>query len=203
MTFTSYQALQESVAAWLNEADLVNRIPDFIALAEGVMNRRLDHSQMVNVARISFSSERAHLPDDFLAVKSVRIGDAPNPYLAFITLDAFAGRFAQQGVPAEYTLRGGYILFHPAPEAATVATLLYKSKIPPLSENGENWLLSAYPDLYLYGALIQAAPYMEDEERGGAWQDFFEKAIVDVNLDGQRQSMGGTLQTNNGQVRVY
>ncbi len=203
MAFNSYQALQDSLAAWLNEADLVVRVPDFIALAEAVINRRVDHAQMFDVARLSFSGDRAALPADFLAVKSVRIDAAPNPQIEFVTLDAFAARFAQGGMPTQYTLRAGYILFNPAPPTTTAATLLYKQRIPPLSENGDNWLLDAFPDVYLYGALVQAAPYAEDEKRGAQWLALFERAVAEVNRDGQRQSMGGTLQTNNGQPRTF
>jgi hypothetical protein len=201
MALNSYGALKDSVAAWLNEADLIGRIPDFIALAEAVINRRLDHRQMTGIATLSFSADRAALPDDFVSARAVRAGEVR---LAFITLDAYAARdTAENGPPLRYAIAGGYMLFDPPASAAMTATLIYRRQIDPLSENGGNWLLDAFPDLYLYGALSQAAPYIEDADRAATWAQLFEKALGEINIDGQAQAFGGTLQTNNGQARTY
>lgn len=201
MALNSYSALKDSVAAWLNEADLAGRIPDFIALAEAVINRRLDHRQMVDVATLGFSADRAALPDDFVSARAVRVGDER---LAFITLDAYAARDAtQSGPPRRYAIAGGHMLFDPPASGPTTATLIYRRQVDPLSENGGNWLLDAFPDLYLYGALSQAAPYIEDAGRAATWAQLFEKALGEINIDGQTQAFGGTLQTNNGQARTY
>jgi len=193
MALNSYAALKDSVAAWLNEADLVGRIPDFIALAEAVINRRVDHRQMTGVATLGFANGRAALPDDFTGVRALSAGGIR---LDFITLDAYAAG----AVHRRYTIAGNDILADPAVAAAT---LIYARQVDPLSENGENWLLDAFPDVYLYGALSQAAPYIEDQDRAATWAQLFEKAISEINVDGQAQSSGGTLQTDNGQARTY
>ncbi len=204
MALNSYTALKDSVAAWLNEADLAGRIADFIALAEAVINRRVSHRQMIGVACLAFSTDRVALPDDFVAVRAVRIDTNPTPRLDFMTLDAYAARDGSaSGPPLRYTLAGGYMLFDPPATAATTATLIYSQQIAPLSENGDNWLLDAYPDAYLYGALSAAAPYIEDGDRAATWAQLFEKALGEINADGQAQSFGGTLQTQNGQARTY
>ena len=201
MALNSYAALKDSVAAWLNEADLSARIPDFIALAEAVINRRVDHRLMIGVATLGFSSDRVALPDDFTAVRAVRVGDQR---LAFMTLDAYAARAtSQDGPPQRYTLAGGYMLFDPPAQVAMTATLIYSRRVDALSENGDNWLLDAFPDVYLYGALSAAAPYVEDADRGAVWAQLFEKALGEINIDGQAQAFGGTLQTDNGQARIY
>jgi hypothetical protein len=184
MALNSYAALKDSVAAWLNEADLVTRIPDFIALAEAVINRRVDHRQMMGVATLGFTEGRAALPGDFRAVKAVKAGDRR---LEFITLDAWAAGAVHQ----RYTIAGDYVLADPA---VATSTLYYSRQIDPLSETGGNWLLDAFPDAYLYGALSQAAPYVEDSDRAATWAQLFDKAITEINADGQAQAFGGTLQ---------
>lgn len=195
MALNSYSALKDSVAAWLNEADLVGRIPDFIALAEAVINRRVDHRQMVGVVTLGAGSDRAALPDDFTAMRAITAG---GERLAFVTLDAYAQRAA--GAARAYTLAGPYILFDRPVDAAT---LIYSRQVEPLAESGGNWLLDAFPDVYLYGALSQAAPYVDDSDRAGTWVQLFEKALTEINADGQAQSFGGTLQTDNGQTRTF
>jgi hypothetical protein len=204
MALNSYSALKDSVAAWLNEADLVTRIPDFIALTEAVINRRIDHRRMVGVTTLSFSTDRAALPSDFTAVRAVRIDSNATPRLDFMTLDAYAARNTSEGGPPQrYSLAGDYMLFDPPASASLTATLIYSRRVEPLSEAGGNWLLEAFPDVYLYGALSAAAPYVEDADRGAIWAQLFEKALGEVNADGQSQSFGGTLQTDNGQPRIF
>ena len=195
MALNSYSALKDSVAAWLNEADLVARIPDFVALAEAVINRRVDHRLMVGVATLGVGNGRATLPEDFTAVRAVRVG---GERLDFVTLDAYAARGT--GMARHYSLAGDHMLFD---QTVTTATLVYSRQVPPLSENGDNWLLDAFPDVYLYGTLSQAAPYAEDSERAATWAQLFDTAIREINADGQNQSFGGTLQTDNGQPRTY
>jgi len=192
MALNSYSALKDSVAAWLDAPELVTRIPDFIALAEAVINRRVDHRLMVGVVSLSVSNGRAMLPGDFTAVRAVSLSGRRQD---FMTLDAYAAG-ARQG----YTLAGGELLF--AQAVSGTATLIYARQVPPLAENGENWLLDAFPDVYLYGALSQAAPYLADNDRAATWAQLFEKALAGINADGQAQSFGGTLQTHNAQ-QVY
>ena len=44
------------------------------------------------------------------------------------------------------------------------------------------------PDLYLYGVLLEAAPYMKADERIAVWVAGVESAIDQLNKHGDRQS---------------
>lgn len=190
MALNSYSALKDSVAAWLNEVDLVTRIPDFIALAEAVINRRVDHRLMTGVTTLGFVGGRVVLPGDFRAVKAVRTEAGA---LTFVTPAAGVGH-------RQYSIAGRHMLADPAVETAV---LIYGRQVEPLAENGENGLLDAFPDVYLYGTLSQAGPYVEDADRAATWSQLFEKALSEINADGQAQSFGGTLQTDHGQARTF
>jgi len=48
-------------------------------------------------------------------------------------------------------------------------TLTYWQAIPSLATAGTNWLLTRHPDLYLYAALGQSAPFLKDDERLITW----------------------------------
>ena len=47
--------------------------------------------------------------------------------------------------------------------------MVYRANIPPLASNGANWLLTLAPDLYLYGALLESAPYIKEDGRIQTW----------------------------------
>jgi len=65
--------------------------------------------------------------------------------------------------------------------------LVYYARIPALSDsNTSNWLLDYSPDIYLYGALMQSAPYLQNDERITIWSSLYLKAIDDLEISNQR-----------------
>src|SRR5262245_10780943 len=66
MAISTYSELQTAVANWLNRTDLTERIPEFVALAEAQMNRRLRVRQMVTRAEATLASAFVDVPSDML-----------------------------------------------------------------------------------------------------------------------------------------
>jgi len=54
---------------------------------------------------------------------------------------------------------------------------VYWAKLPTIFTN-QNWVIQNEPGLYLYGALVEASPYLRDDERTLLWATQF-KAIID------------------------
>ena len=50
-----------------------------------------------------------------------------------------------------------------APSAGLSVKLLYYQKIPSLATTDPNWLLTAHPDIYLFGALLHGGVYGKDD----------------------------------------
>jgi len=73
--------------------------------------------------------------------------------------------------------------------------LIYYGKLSKLStSNTTNWLLTLSPDVYLYGSLLQAAPYLQDDARIQVWAGLYQRGIEALNLADERGSMtGGAL----------
>jgi hypothetical protein len=60
--------------------------------------------------------------------------------------------------------------------------MIYRANLPPLSAaNESNWLLAFAPDAYLYGVLMEAAPYLADDDRIGVWAAGVQSAFADLN----------------------
>lgn len=169
MAFATYSDLQSSIASWLNREDLTSAVPDFIALAEARFNRELRTLQMVKRATAETSDEFVAVPADWLEAKDLSIADLP---LAYITPEKL-GEWKYVNVTGKtryYTIVGGSFELFPAPSDDVTVEMAYYAKIPALSvSNTSNWLLAKAPDLYLYGSLQQAAPYIMDDERLPLW----------------------------------
>ncbi|MCA8339884.1 hypothetical protein LGM81_29625, partial [Burkholderia multivorans] len=58
------------------------------------------------------------------------------------------------------------------------------SVIEPLSETNEsNWLLEDAPDIYLFGALHEAAVYVRDDARATVWMQKRDLAIDELTAE--------------------
>jgi hypothetical protein len=136
-------------------------------------------------------------PADWLESKEFQLNTNPITKLDYIT-ESFgnqlrATRFPGAGKPRFYTIVGNQFEFIPTPDAEYFAELTYYAKIPPLSDsNTSNWLLAYAPDLYLYGALIEAEPYLKNDERIGVWGELYLRAINEIEVADERASVAST-----------
>lgn len=75
-------------------------------------------------------------------------------------------------------------LFAPTPDAAYPFEVLYY-ELPPLlsSVNQTNWLTEYAPQLLLYGTLLEATPFLKNDERIGVWQQFYDRALNALNTE--------------------
>lgn len=191
MALTSFSELKSSIADWLNRGDLTAVIPDFISLAEAQMERRLPTQKMVKRANATIDTPFSAIPADLLSVKSlVLTSTAPVQPLVFLTedeLDAKKYVYRTTGKPLYFALVGNQIEVLPAPDAEYTAEITYVATLAKLSDsNTSNWVLARHPDVYLYGALLQAAPYLRDDERVGLWSSQYQTAIEDMLIQNER-----------------
>jgi hypothetical protein len=191
MALNSYSALKASIADWLNRDDLTAVIPDFISLAESQLERRIPTQKMVKRATATIDTPFSALPSDFLSCKSlVLTSTAPVQPLVFLTEDELDSKkyvYRTTGKPQYFALVGNQIEVLPAPDTSYTAELTYVATLAKLSDsNTSNWLLERHPDVYLYGALLQAAPYLRDDERVGTWASLYDAAVGDIILQNER-----------------
>jgi hypothetical protein len=204
-----YTSLQTAVIEYLardQDAALIARIPSFIQLAEAKFNRQLFVRQMekratavVNLA----SSEREFisLPSDFQSMRRARLSSVTGkPCLEFksgMQIDEY--RFGISNVPARpryFTVFGSEIELVPTPDAAYTVEMVYRQSIPALASNDTNWLLTLAPDLYLYGALLETAPYIKEDARIQTWGLGLNSALSELN------NLGLTSTFNAGPMTV-
>jgi len=198
MAIANYTDLQTAIAGWLARDDLDARIPDFITLAEAKFNRTLFHPRMetrdtLTVDTLSASPELLDLPSDFQTMRSVRLsGVTGKPRLAFLTQTQIEDyRFSIDNVsdqPVYFSIVGDQIELAPTPNEDFDIELLYRANLPALASNDTNWLLTLAPDLYLYGALLEAAPYMQNDARIQVWGSAMSMVLDQLNTLAERQS---------------
>jgi hypothetical protein len=193
MTITTYATLQSEIASWLNRDDLSSIIPTFIQFVESDVNSRLRHQKMVIRAQATSNQEYVQLPGDWLEAINIHIIDGAQP-LRFVTLD-FADRINKQQIvtqPSFYSIMDDALEIIPAPGSNIDIEMIYYGKIPALSnQNTSNWLLVKAPDLYLYGSLVHAAPYLLDDQRVGLFANMYNSRLEALALESDKAVHSG------------
>lgn len=202
MAIDTYATLVSAIEEWLaRDGDMVlsARVPDFITLAEAKFNRMLFVQQMEKraTADVDISSDEPEfitLPSDFQTMRRVRLsGVSGKPRLEFLSQtqieDYRCGIGNVTGQPIYFSIVGSEIELAPTPSQAYELEMVYRANIPALnSSNTSNWLLTLAPDLYLYGSLLESAPYIRHDERISVWSGGMGAALDQLNALGSRQN---------------
>jgi hypothetical protein len=86
-------------------------------------------------------------------------------------------------------------LVAPTPDTAYDYEVLYYERVQPLdSSNQSNWFTTYAPQAMLYGSLLQAMPFLKNDERIAMWQQQYDLIIntlksEDVQRIGDRQAV--------------
>jgi len=197
MAISNYTELQSTIADFLNRDDLTAVIPTFITLAEAEFNRRLRHWRMENRASAEVDSQYSAIPADFLEPIRLHLETSNYRTLEFMSQSDMQSmrmrNLDTSGEPAYYALTQGEIELYPTPDATYDLEMNYYARIPALSgSNATNWLLTYFPDAYLYGALAHSAPYLGEDARMATWAVFLQSAIDGIIREGGQAKFGGT-----------
>lgn len=199
----TYDSLVENIESYLERTDTatLDKIPLFIMLAEQIIasqikflgNMNVNTSTMVIGQPIIDKPARWHKTVSMnVSVDGVRqpVLLRKYEYLREYTPDATV-----TGVPAYF---GDYDYTHwlvsPSPADAYEFEVLYYERIQPLdSSNQTNWFTIYAPQALLYGSLLQAMPFLKNDERMPMWQQNYDQIIQtlkaeDVQRIGDRQA---------------
>jgi len=194
---TDYTSLQTAIVDYLKrdqDTQLTSAVPGFIQLTEAKLNRTLFRREMeqrsTTIADTSDNEpEFISLPTDFQSMRRVRLSSVTGkPCLEFKSgtqMDEYRFQIANvPGQPRYFTIFGTEMELAPTPDANYTIEMVYRQNIPALASNSTNWLLTLSPDIYLYGALLESAPYMKEDERITTWAQGFKAVLDDLNMLG-------------------
>jgi len=170
MAITTYAELQTAIGDWLNRADLDQKIPDFIRLAESTLNDVLRSADMVTQSTaVTITSGRATLPSDALEIVYAQVASSDDEPLEQVTPQQLTmlrrTRTRDAANPRFFAIIGRDIVVTPTPSSGSL-DLDYYQRIPALTDsNTTNWLLDDAPHMYLYTSLLHATPFLMDDAR--------------------------------------
>jgi hypothetical protein len=208
MALTTYSELKTAIANWLDRSDLDDRIPEFIQLAEARHRRDFKIRRMETrvTANTIADTEYYSLPDNFVAMRNIQLNTDPKTSLEYLTPEQMdrvrAG--SNTGKPKAYSIIGNNFQLRPIPDAVYEIEMLYYKYFTALSDsNTTNDMLTFHPDLYLYGALVEAEPYLQNDKRIQTWAGFYDRAKQDLITTNERDRHSGVAPTTRIDYGAY
>lgn len=207
MPFDTYSALLTSIDNYLGQrVELQPVYPDFVFLAEQRMYRDVRAREMIRRAVALLNETWEWLPADFVKMRRVTAYPGLQGNTAFLPvrltgmttgqLEAQYAGMSEYPIPEAYAIEGLQIRFAPALSLQTVPTgvidptpyrnfeCVYYARFAHLNttDTTTNALLATYPELYLYGSLIEAEPYLVDDQRLVVWKAMYDDAVNRINI---------------------
>lgn len=209
MAVTSgYISLLANIADWLSRSDLTSQIPNFVQNFEERFYRNPKNwgPWMETAYSTAMSSGVSAVPTGFLAWKNVYISTSPTRRLkpvGLVQIYEDYPRNGSTGIPSLIARNGANFEYGPRPSSDYTVGGTYYAKPVLLrsfaADAGAHYLIVNAPDLLLYGALLEAAPMIKEDERLQVWQGFLETARNDYRaLQKATNISGGPMQVRVG-----
>jgi hypothetical protein len=191
----TYDSLVENIQSYLERSDTatLEKIPLFIMLAEQVIasqikflgNLTVNSSAMVATQSIIDKPARWHKTVSM----NITVAGKRSPVLLrkYEYLREYWPNASSTSVPKfycdyDYT----HWLVAPTPASAYSFEVLYYERVQPLdSSNQTNWFTIYAPQALLYGSLLQAMPFLKNDERMGMWQQQYDLIIQTLKVEDQ------------------
>lgn len=203
MALDNYADLKSAVESWIDregDTEVIDRIPDFIVFGEKKTFRHL-RSRLNEEYKeyASGNNEGITLPQDFKEVKYLlwngRVLERKSDqwYLQNDPVNSASGD------PVYFArTRVDLIEFWPPPDDDAQVELFYYNAQAAISDSFIPPLYTEAPELYLFGALREALPFLKDKSSGPLWDAKYDDVMTDLQDEAdEAEYAGGTVQVSN------
>jgi len=194
MGLSTYADLKTAIGAHLDRSDLSSYLDDFIDVAEAMHQRDIRIREMIQRDAISIDDRQESVPSGTLEIISLRLLTTPVTVLTYVNPHEMNRLRAEiTGKPTYFTIHEE-IEFDVEPAETYSGEIIYYKAITALSSGDTtNALLTKAPDLYLYGSLLAAAPFLMADQRIQVWGGLYKSGVEALNARARQARVVGPL----------
>lgn len=204
MSIATYVDLKTAIANYLNRSDLTSYIPDFVRLAEARIfyggedpypSKPLRIPAMQTQTTGTITSSTIAFPTRYLEPVRIAAYSGTNGWtLKYLPPDKFAEASNSSALPTYYTFLNNSI--QTAGTGSATYALDYYQAFASLSADADtNAIFTNFPQVYLFAALVEAAPFIQDQNQIAAWFGLYKSAIAAANRSSNRAASGSLVTT--------
>jgi hypothetical protein len=200
----TYASLVTDISSYLERTDTatIEKIPTFIMLAEQVIATEIQFLGNLTVVTSTMNVGEPIIvkPARWRKTVSINLIDNSQRQPVFLRKYEYLRNYwpnaTQRDTPVYYCdYDYTHWLVAPTPDLAYNYEVLYYERVQPLDvTNQTNWFTQYAPQAMLYGSLLQAMPFLKNDERMPMWQAQYDRVIAtlkteDVARIGDRQAI--------------
>ena len=205
MNFASYADFRTKVQILIDGDDIsqsdlsVETLDLIISSGEQRIYRDLRSSTQDTALSLTTTSNLVTLPSDFIELKGA-------PYIGTFAVATYAPWEAIQnmiqiatgytaGGLVRYSFQSDKMIFFPVQADGVTVTGQYYKRFTDIS-GGLNALFTRHPDVFMYAALAESAPFLGEMARLEIWEKKYIELVESANeTERRRYTRGGKLQT--------
>jgi len=194
MTIQTYAQLSTAVSSWLHRADMGSVVGDLISLGEARVNATMRVRAMETALSVSISSGVAAVPSNYVELKHSYLTTSPYQTLERKTAEWIYRTYpdrSSSGRPKFIAREGSNFIFGPFADSSYTINGIYYARPVALS-SATNTLFTTYPNLYLFAALAEAAPFLKDDKRTPLWEAKFTNIAEMIQLEDKVEQRSGS-----------
>lgn len=198
----------------VDESTFVDNIPNFVKNTETIVNNTVQlpafRKNVTGETTINFPY--IDLPSDFLSLFSIAVTGydtsgviTPTDYTYLLQKDVNYIREAYPfpgttGAPKAYALfSNSALLLGPTPNKCYTLEMHYYAYPTSITVAGVSWLGTNFPNVLLWGSLVEASIYLKEAEMSQTYQAKFEEAMTSLKQLGDGKDRQDNFRTT--QVR--
>lgn len=193
-----FASFRTSIATWIDWTDsTTTHLNDLIEVGQNKVQRflRIRAMETALAATIN-SSGQATVPSDYLEMKSAYIDSAPRRKLERKSVEFINEKFSDRSVTsneAYYAREGSNFIFGPAGGEGSVMKGVYYAKGSSMAAGSTvNSIFTAAPEVFLFGVLSEAGPFIGQDARLPMWEGKFQQLLEAANLEAKKEDQSGS-----------
>jgi len=133
------------------------------------------------------------LPTSYIDLKFAYINRTPTQWLERKTNRWIYEKYplrSSESLPKFIAREGSNFIFGPYPDSNYTLGGVYYKNLGPLSSSAHA-VFTNNPDLYLWGSLLQATPFLGNDKRISLWQAKYDQALSSAQLTSDKEEYSG------------
>lgn len=199
MSVTTYSELITSITSMSHrdgDDDFIAQIPVFFRFGELRVSRDLRIRAMESSLDDTIADGVVAVPSGYVSMKYAYIDGSPVQKLERKDAEWIHFNYPDRsgsGSPKYFARDGSNFIFGPYPTDGDTMKGTYYWRLPALSTDNEtNWFTENAPDLLLFAALIEAEPYLMNDQRAALWEQKYAQTAARIQREDEVEEFSGS-----------
>jgi hypothetical protein len=180
-----YTEIKELALAYADREDqeTTENVDFFLRMVETRVNQILKVQKQTSRTALKTATDQGYygFPEDFQGLRDVRLVDGTRVRsLEYLTPKQINDKTDTTTDDVYYTIIDDQLFIYPLQDNKTIEIVYYR-KVPQLTlTDNTNWVTEEFPDVYVFGLLVEISSFVKDIAATQAWEMRFKESLQNI-----------------------